>query len=156
MKTTNNVQKTENRKFRKVITSSLIFIGLAASSLNLFASNSANQNQVLNTFQENKLEYATYNHLSMAGFAMDAIASRTYFIESAKDKNLEIENWMTSDKYFSTAVFVDELSPEQPLRIESWMTDVNNFMSPENLSDTEKPARIEKWMVDNMIWNNQK
>lgn len=156
MKTTNNVQKTENRNFEKpvnkflAVVASLILISLTVSAngfwKQLLTNNTYGKMAVLMVDQENEnkelLAYAT----SAKSSVEIKHAAPAFNFEPAREKNLEIENWMTNETLFTS---VDQVAIEKPLEIEDWMLDDQNFGSG---NDTEPALEIESWMIDSNFW----
>ncbi len=165
MKTTNNVQKTENKKFEKPVSKffavvlSLVLISLTVSAngfwKQLLTNNTFGKMAALMVDQENE-------NKELLVFASPATIEHTaetnrpafaFYIEPAREKSLEIENWMTNETYFGSATSIsDQVEQEKPLEIESWMIDNNNFNKP--AAESEPALEIEVWMLEENVWNN--
>jgi hypothetical protein len=161
MKTTNNVQKTENRNFEKpankffAVVASLILISLTVSAngfwKQLLTNNTYGKMAVLMVDQENEnkalLAYAT----SAKSSVEIKHATPAFNFEPASEKSLEIENWMTNATYFNSQILNESDAVEKSLEIESWMLDVEKFSS----DVTAEPAlETEAWMMDENFWKN--
>lgn len=156
MKTTNNVQKAENRNFEKpvnkflAVVASLILISLTVSAngfwKQLLTNNTYGKMAVLMVDQENENKEL----LAYAASAKSSVeikhATPAFNFEPAREKNLEIENWMTNETLFTS---VDQVAVEKPLEIEDWMLVDQNFGSGK---DTEPALEIESWMIDSNFW----
>ncbi len=154
MKTTNNAQKTENRIFENLIQRSLMLLATVAIGSGLFANDAKTLSLTENDLQENTLEFVSFTDAFVAESRMDAIASRTFFIDSAKEEKLEIENWMTSDKHFKSFAFTVQNANEEMLEIESWMTTNEYFAKPVIALEKDKALKVEKWMTNDSVWVN--
>jgi hypothetical protein len=164
MKTTNNVQKTENKKIERPVSKffavvlSLVLISLTVSAngfwKQLLTNNTFGKMAVLMVDQENEnkellafVSPATIEHTAEINRPVSA-----FYIEPAQEKSLEIENWMTDETYFGSTILSYQVEREEPLEIESWMIDNNKFNKP--AADNEPALKIEAWMLDENVWNN--
>jgi len=164
MKTTDNAQKTENKK--KLISVSKIFavvLSLGLISLTVSANGFWKQLLVNNTYgkmamlmvdQENaNTKLLAHANTYSATNSTDAInASNYFFVETAKDSKMEIENWMTDGNYLGTNTFTDQISNEKPLEIENWMIENPLFNQPVIVAEYEPELTIEDWMTDESKW----
>lgn len=82
------------------------------------------------------------------------ISANAFYFEPQQEAKLPIESWMTSSKYFNSAVLNEQLSPEKNLEIESWMTDCPYFSNTAADTDSEPALKIENWMTDSMLWGS--
>ncbi len=163
MKTTNNLQKTENRKFRVNISktfaavASLVLISLTVSAngfwKQVFVNNSFGKMAMIMVDQTTENDAAPVAVESHATVTTDvqAIAAR-FSKEAAKDKSLEIENWMVKTETFGTNGFAAETVVEEPLQMEGWMIDNDNFAV--SSGDTDRALKLESWMTNNNVWVN--
>lgn len=133
MKTTNNVQKTEIRKFTA---------GVLALALILTAVNSNGQSRVLpkSFSKESQIAFAASHY------------------KSGKHESLNVR--MTNEKLVmesneGSEPFSFKPETESSLQIEAWMLGNKYFTSekPEFRTDAEKPLKIEGWMTDKQVWN---
>ncbi len=160
MKTTNNVQKTENRNSEKssskflAVVASLVLISLTVTANDfwkqLLTNNTYGKMGVLMVDQENESKQPlAFAAPEMTNNTTEAShGSLVFYIEPAREKNLEIENWMTKETLFTS---VDRVASEKPLEIEGWMLNDQNFGAG---SDTEPALEIENWMVNSDFWTN--
>jgi len=159
MKTTNNAQKTENRKFKNTISktfavvASLVLISLTVSAngfwKQILVNNAYGKMAVLMVGQNN-----SNNTLVMTRSTAE-ISADSFYAETEKDKALPIESWMTSDKTFRSNMIFNQVSTEKNLEIESWMLDNQYFSEPVVANDSEPALEIENWMTDPLFWNKQ-
>lgn len=147
MKTTNNVQKTENRNFRKqaiklVAAIAVIFIvptTLDASEL-IVKQRVAHEDQHLLAFANTtKVSYTS-------------AASTNFFTETASESAIELEKWMTDESFFVAPAISFATETEENLEVEEWMVNNQNFTKVENTTDNEITLSIEDWMLDESIW----
>jgi len=152
MKTTNNVQKTENGKLENSAITTLV---LAISLVLISITGSAN---VL----KNHLE-VNQGHEEMIGYAYLApvvhstevvINANDFLFETSAEKNLEIESWMTNEKYFGSKMSDPEVELEAPLIMEDWMLANQIFSGKTNNTEGDSALKVEDWMVDKSIWGN--
>jgi len=165
METTNNVQKTENKKFKKVLGKVLT----GALSFTLISYTLSAQDYLKLLPEDNACPKITILMADDESAAILASANTSFFVhssekaismpicedETAQEKSLEIESWMTDSKYFGqTARYSEEMDERTVL--ENWMTDERNFSaSAVSLSnDTEEDMKIENWMTDLQLWKN--
>ncbi len=160
MKTTNNVQKTENRNSEKssskflAVVASLVLISLTVTANDfwkqLLTNNTYGKMAVLMVDQENESKQPlAFAAPEMTNNTIEAShGSSVFYIEPAREKKLEIENWMTNETLFTS---VDQVASEKPLEIEGWMLNDQNFCTG---NDTERALEIENWMVNSNFWTN--
>lgn len=133
MKTTNNAQKTENRKFENPVSKTFIVVlSLVLFSMSVNASGFWKKLLVNNTFGE-------------MTFSSKAVStSNAFFTEPAKEKGLETENLMnSSDKTNNEAG-----RAESALQIEAW---INNMeYNTKEFVDAEMSLEFESWMNSNV------
>lgn len=136
METTNNAQKTENRKFESpsmktlAVVISLVLFSFAAGANEFWKH--ANEN--------NSSEIIT--------------ASNAILLETSVEKNLEIENWMTNEKYFGAQMSGIEEEMEESLSIEDWMLTNQNFIETTDNTENDTALKVEDWMLDSSLWGN--
>lgn len=75
----------------------------------------------------------------------------TFRIESAVDKTLEVETWMTDDFYFGVYNHLLDVEQDKPLEIEPWMTN-DSYFSSRFTREKEPELEIEAWMIDDRYW----
>lgn len=129
MRTTNNAQKTKNRKFAA---------GTLALALILATANSNGQSkeQPKSLVGENQIAFAAPNFKSEKD-------------TQAKNGKLDIESTAAAE------FMVTQPEIENSLQTEAWMLDNKYFttVKPEFGTDTETPLKIERWMTNKQIWN---
>ncbi|HKJ43966.1 MAG TPA: hypothetical protein VKA27_17855 [Sunxiuqinia sp.] len=81
--------------------------------------------------------------------AKSELKSTQTYLETAIDKKLEIENWMTDDVHFGALSGLFQIEIEAVLEIEPWMTSEKHFA---NCLSYEKELEIEPWMTDDYYW----
>ena len=143
MKTKNNVQKTVLRTAAVVASFVLISFTVAAQD-----------------FWKTVLTNSSFNQIALAMVEtsktsdVPAAASKTnkvnYIYENDYDDKLDIEDWMTNNKYFTLASFLP-VEKETDLQLEDWMLDENLFAVT---IETESPLTLESWMTSSSVWNN--
>ncbi len=162
MKTTNNAQKTENRKFENSISKtfavilSLVLISFTVSAngfwKQLLVNNAYGKMAILIADQEN------HEMLAYAGAAKSANSEETntstnmYSLNTAADRNLVIESWMTNDANFNASVFAEQTETDKSLTLESWMIDNPNFEVNEITKVNEPALEVEPWMTNEKNW----
>jgi hypothetical protein len=159
MKTTNNAQKTE-KPIRKtfVVVFSLILISMTASATGfwkqMLVNNTFGKTTILVNEQENKSrELLTFAARVSVAISTEATsATNAFYIEPAKEKSLEIENWMTDETYFGSNVLADQISMEESKEIENWMLENPYFEEPVITTESEPALEVEAWMTDDSIW----
>lgn len=76
-------------------------------------------------------------------------------LENATETSLQMENWMTSDSFWSISTsesFI--LNSEAGLEMENWMTSDSTWeVKKQEVAETENSLQIEDWMTNNKIWN---
>ena len=164
MKTTNNVQKTENKKFENPYVKTLaVVLSFVLISLTVSANGYWKQLLVNNTFgkmaiqmvsQENDELLASASEISAAHSSEVKSNAVNFLFETAKDNNLEVENWMTRDSYFSSIVYTDQVALDEPLKVEGWMVNNPNFLAPAIATENEPSLTVENWMTSESIWGN--
>jgi hypothetical protein len=72
-------------------------------------------------------------------------------LENIAETKLELENWMTDEAYWMTAVY----EREEMLVVEAWMLDEKKWEVPVLVlaSETDHLLILEDWMVNKMYWN---
>ena len=140
MKTTIKVQKPENKQFTQVMV--IVFTAV----FGLILTSSAKDNATL---------LASANQAFISHPSVKANAFPAFRIETATEKSLEIESWMTDSKFFEPALSYSE-EKDNPLKLEEWMTNDLNFGAAEVLfaEETENEMQIESWMTDDYFWRN--
>jgi len=166
MKTTNNVQKTENKKLENPVSKTFaVVLSLVLISLTVSANGFWKQLLVNNTYgkmatlmvdqqKENEELLAYVAPVTFAHSAEVSTTTNLSAMETVKEKSLEIESWMTDNSRFVINTFTDQIGEEAPLEIENWMIDNNFFTQSVITTDSESALGIEDWMLDNKIWNN--
>ena len=164
MKTTNNVQKTENRNFKlssgrflAALSGVLCLTFIAgASELVKQAHGIDSEIQFTETtalksdFVGNS-EFVS-NSITFLSSKMNRANSTMRFLELEREKDLEIEIWMTNDAYFNSAKMSFEAENEEALEIENWMTVETYFMNPALVTETEPTLKTEAWMLNENFW----
>ena len=164
MKTTNNLQKTENNKFENPVSKifavvlSLVLISLTVSAngfwKQILVNNTYGKMAILMVDQEkSNNELVTFVSANPVTTLIENSNESKYFVvETANEKKLSIESWMTNDTFFSTNTFAEESSNDKPLMIEDWMTNDQVFSAPVFKTDIEPDLVIEDWMKNENIW----
>lgn len=163
METTNNVRKTGNKKFQKVTIS--VFAAVLGMMLISFVSSAQgfwiqlSENNSLIKMSGSTVDKGNGNALLLASaspiFFANSVEIKTFRVEKAKEKSLEIESWMIDSKYFGqTNSYVVE--QDEPLVVENWMTNERNFScsSVTIVNETEMEMQIEDWMKEAYLWGN--
>jgi hypothetical protein len=166
MKTTNNAQKTENKKLENPVSKTFaVVLSLVLISLTVSANGFWKQLLVNNTYgkmatlmvdqqKENEALLAFSTQSAFAPASESTIATGLFGIETAKEKNLEIESWMTNETYFGSNLMNNQVAQEKPFEIENWMIDNIYFNLPVVAAESEPALQTEAWMLDDKIWNN--
>lgn len=168
MKTTNNAQETVKGQLNTmVLRGSAVVAVIALISLSVSAQEFWKQLLTANASVQAYIQTAAEpSEFKKADAVIDAVraelAEKSFnfpeamTIESEKEKELEIEDWMTSRTLFgsNTAAFVDE--KDEPLDLEGWMINGSNFGTQATFfADEAEPAlRIEAWMTDETRFSN--
>lgn len=79
-------------------------------------------------------------------------------LENVGEPNLEVEDWMVSDRYWLTKenAFLVEAEQEKNLSLEAWMFDKNKWglaAFDYTSLEVEKGLMLEQWMISEMYWN---
>lgn len=166
MKTSNNAQKTENQKIEKpvrksfAVVLSLVLISLTVSAngfwKHLLVNNTYGKMAILMVDQEKKNnELLAYTELSgVEQFTKGGAASTEFVFETATEKDLELESWMTDANYFGSSVFADQAVSEEALELEAWMIDNPYFVAAVSPDEKEPALELEAWMLDGKLWEN--
>jgi len=166
MKTTNNAQKTENKKIENPVSKtfavvlSLVLISFTVSAngfwKHLLVNNTYGKMATLMVDQqkghEKLLAYAA--PITVARSAEISSTANLFMLETAKEQSLEIESWMADETYFVSNVVTNPVEPEESLTVEAWMTDSSLFNNPANDTESEPAMETEAWMLDKNIWTN--
>lgn len=153
MKTRNNVQKAA-RKFTAVI-SSFILISLTVSAQNFW-------NELVPDYDYHETVLALANNAEVDNTSTSdknfSSGDYLFFIEEAKEENLELENWMLNEAIFTNGTFNLEVEIENSLELEKWMTDDATFNVA--IKDTcelfknefDEELILEDWIINDKIW----
>lgn len=164
MKTTNNVQKTENRNFKlssvKFLAAlpGILFLTFfaGASELEKRAPGIDSGVELTETIAQKSdfVGYAelTNNAITFSTSKMNRANSTMRFLEQERENDLEIENWMTNDAYFSSDKMSFETEKEEAPEIENWMTGETYFINPALVTETEPTLKTEAWMLNENFW----
>ncbi len=152
MKTTNNVQKTENKKFK----SSSVKTFAVVISLVVFSISASADGNLMSRFgsQENEQLLAYTTHSAVAHSSEVSNTFNAFVQEISAEKNLEIENWMTNEKYFGSQMAGFEVEMEESLKVEDWMLTNENFSGTITNSKGDSALEVEDWMLDASIWGS--
>jgi hypothetical protein len=158
MKTTNNAQKTENRKFENSISKtfavivSLVLISFTVSAngfwKQLLVNNAYGKMAILMEDQQNEEIH------NLANSEGTNASTDLFYLNTAMDKSLVIENWMTDDANFNASTLAEQTETDKSLTLESWMIENPNFEVNEITKDNEPALEVEPWMTNNSIWSN--
>lgn len=81
---------------------------------------------------------------------------KTYFnsLEMESDKPLNLEAWMTSDRFFSNFNYKVSHEVDPNLEIEDWMINNKYFknVSVNVKAEKDKELKLESWMVKGKLW----
>lgn len=160
MKTTNSAQKTENRPFGKstilisTLVLSLVLLGITANA-STFGKHFPFDNSKAHKsfFMETRV---AIEHLLMpAAYSTEIFHTASAFnLETSAEASLEIENWMTNEKYFASPLPSFEAEMEESLMVETWMHTGENFFESTITEESDKALNVENWMLDASIWVN--
>lgn len=78
----------------------------------------------------------------------DWMSNENYWTGSEQDSQLNIENWMSNENYWG--VNENEEVSDSPLTIQNWMTSNSYWMGPEKVAD--QTLAPENWMASNEYW----
>jgi len=141
MKTKNNVQKTILRSIAVLV--SFVLISLTVSAQD---------------FWKKLLENSSFNEIALAmvetsskntdAEAKAETVSYAYLVEESEPA-LELEDWMSDERYFGFAGFSITTETEGSLEMEDWMLDEEVFQVDENI---ELPLEVESWMTSEKVW----
>lgn len=143
--TTNNVQKTENKKTETTkMKSFAVVIGLVLISISVSASGIFKA-QLIGLENERLLANTTTTEVNHA--------SKVFFLETSVEKSLELEKWMTDVNYFGSQMTGLALETEESLSVEDWMLANQNFSGTTIINERDSDMQVEAWMLDELIWN---
>lgn len=155
MKTQNTKTENRNNRVQKVLLrSAAVILSFVLISFTVSAQGFWKQLLTNNSFAKVAMltvEESTANSASVeTAVPAESEDSNSYF-ETAVDKTLNVEGWMTDDAYFGA--FNNILVPEveKGLEIEGWMTDESHFTS-QDAQVKDKELKIEAWMTSNKHW----
>jgi hypothetical protein len=160
MKTTNSAQKTENKPFGK---SAILTLTLVLSLVLLGITTSASPFGKHFPFDNSKAHKAHlmgtplamgHLHIPAAHPGEAFLTANAFAVETSAEKNLEIESWMTNEKYFASPLPSFEAEMEESLMVEAWMLASENFFESTITEESDKALNVEKWMLDASIWVN--
>ncbi len=164
MKTTDNAQKTENKKisnsvskiFAVVLSLGLISLTVSANGFwkQLLVNNTYGKMAILMVDQEkaNNEILADASTLSN-NHSTDATGASNYFFnETAKEQKLGIESWMTNETNLGANAFTDQVGYEKPLVIENWMIENQLFNNQPVATEKDPLLTVESWMTDESKW----
>jgi hypothetical protein len=156
MKTSNIAQKTESSISKTfVFLIGLFLIGSAAFAIGFPKPLPVNGNKAVAVTINQAKETGSLQAIAfIAPATLSLEATSTFYIEQARDKNLEIENWMTSETYFGSFDLTDQINKEETLKIENWMIESPYFAEPAVITENEPALNVEAWMTDESIWKN--
>ena len=128
MKTTNNAQKTETRKFK----TGILALALLLSTVNSngqakeFQKPFGNDRQIAyaaSQYNSGKHETIRVQVKNERSFMSSTEGSEFVRFEPEAENSLQIEAWMLGNKYFTSERPQFGTDAETPLKIEGWMTD---------------------------------
>jgi hypothetical protein len=76
------------------------------------------------------------------------MSNDNYWTGSEQDNQLNIENWMSNENYWG--VNENEEVSDSPLTIQNWMTSNNYWMGDDKATD--QTLALENWMTSNKYW----
>lgn len=166
MKTTNNVQKTENKK-HGILSGKIVAIVLCLTLIDISASafgiskyltaTNARINTVGSMVSQKNASNKPLASVALlvTNHSANAKAATAKFeLEEVAEKSLEIESWMTEERLFVSNLLNGQIEKEEPLGIEMWMVENDNFRSTAFGTDSEPALETESWMLDEKIWKN--
>jgi len=152
MKTTNNVQKTENKKHESISMKTLaVVLGFVLISFTASAGRFSKNQAVLN---ENKQLLAYTTAANLAHSSEITNAATAFLFEISEEESLEIESWMTDKTYFDSQMDAYNAEEDELLRVEEWMLTNENFIETDYNTESELTLKVEEWMLDESIWGN--
>ena len=160
MKTTNSAQKTEPRQFGKstilisTLVLSLVLLGITASASPFGKHFPFDHSKAHKAFvMESRL--AMGHLMTPATYPAEIFhTANAFVIETSAEASLEIESWMTEEKYFASPLTSIEAEMEESLMVEAWMLTGENFFESTITEESDKALNVEKWMLDASIWVN--
>jgi hypothetical protein len=145
MKTTNNVQKTENKKTETTkMKSFAVVIGLVLISISVSAGGIF-KTRIIGMEKEQLLAYTTTSEVNHS--------SNAFFLETSVEKSLELERWMTDVTYFGAQMNDFAMETEELLSVENWMLADQNFSGTTIINESDSDLEVEAWMLNEMIWS---
>jgi len=143
--TTNNVQKTENKKTETTkMKSFAVVIGLVLISISVSAGGFF-KTQLIGQEKEQLLAYTTLSEVNHS--------SNAFFLETSVEKSLELESWMTDVTYFGSQMNDFAVETEESMSVEDWMLTDQNFSGTAIPNENDSELQVEAWMLDELIWN---
>jgi hypothetical protein len=154
MKTKNNVQKAASKTLAVVV--SLVLISFTVNAQDFWKSILEN-----NSFNTIAMAMVERNTTASAKTTNEATIAAAAYMEEETEEEMELEDWMTSESFFSNAT-VTTTETESPLELEDWMTDENFGYEGETV-ETAAKEKVSASSVNSskendaiIIWNNNK
>ena len=154
MKTKNNVQKAASKTLAVVV--SLGLISFTVNAQEFWKSILEN-----NSFNTIAMAMVERNNTASAKTTNEATTAAAAYMEEETEEEMELEEWMTSESFFSNAT-ATTAETESPLELEDWMTDENfgyegktvELAAKEKVSAANVNSSKENNAV--IIWNDNK
>ena len=142
MKTKDNVQKT-------ILRSAAVIVSFVLISFTVSAQDFWKKLLTSSSFNEIALAMAETSKKPAQPANTEATNSGTFFWNEAQDENLEMENWMTNDSFFSLPVYRLNSETENNQTLEDWMLNENLFNANPAV---EEQLKLESWMTSEKVW----
>jgi hypothetical protein len=154
MKTKNNVQKAASKTLAVVV--SLVLISFTVNAQEFWKSILEN-----NSFNTIAMAMVERNTTASAKTTNEATTAAAAYMEEETEEEMELEEWMTSESFFSNAT-ATTTETESPLELQDWMTD-ENFGYANEPVETAAKEKVSATSVNSskendaiIIWNNNK
>jgi len=155
MKTQNNNTENKNNQLEKVLLrSAAVIVSFVLISFTVSAQGFWKQLLTNNSFSKVAMLMVEESDANLSAEAVATTVgtnSENYYMETAADKQLDVEEWMTDDAYFGAYNNIFQPEFEKGLEIENWMKDENHFAG-QYAVEKDKELKIEPWMTDNAHW----
>ena len=155
MKTQNNKTGNRNNRLQKaLLRGAAVVLSFVLISFTVSAQGFWKQLLTNNSFGKVAMltvEAPEANVKSVETAAPAEAENMAVYFETATDKPLELEDWMSDDAYFGAFNNILEPEVERNLEIEGWMMDESYFAN-QYAQVKDKELKIEGWMTDKKYW----
>ncbi len=154
MKTINSKTGNRNNKFEKIVLrSGAIIASVILLSFTVSAHGLWKQLLTYNSFGKTAILMIgeTGNTAEKPSTEATPAENSLLNIETAIDKTLEIEPWMTDDYFFGAFNHLNDAATDNPLELEEWMLN-DTYFSSRIVPEKDPELKIEPWMTDNKYW----